>query len=243
MRSSAIVVLTSLLFATGCVSLDKPTKVANCSVSTAGCSDQISNPPEPGRDASLPDAGPTNPDLPGEEVQVVPKDAPSDPDVPPADAPQEALPDALAPDGHTNADVASPDVLSPDVLPDLSIEAPGGAETGPDAGKFDSADVGSNDVGSDGRFNLGPDTATTSNCVGQLISAGYVAGSAPACSKCLENGASLESKCKAMIDCLAPPCTKTTCYTNNYCQNTTGASSVVGDCVAALITAACPGGF
>lgn len=247
MRSSAIVVLTSFLFVTGCVNLDKPIIVANCSVSPAGCSDKSDKPPEPARDASLPD-GPVSPDLSAEEVPVVPKDAPLNPDLlaadaPAADAPMEALPDVSAvPDARETADVASPDVLLPDVPSDLPLEALGGSDMGPDTGKSDSADVGLSDVGSDGRGDLGPDNPG-SNCISQLISAGYVAGTAPACSKCLENGASLETKCKAMIDCLAPPCTKTTCYVNNYCLNNTGASSVVGDCVAALITAACPSGF
>jgi hypothetical protein len=156
----------------------------------------------------------------------------------------EALPDAPAlPDARDNGDVTSPDLLLPDVPADLPIEAAGRDDMGADAGASDSADVGSDDVGRDGHFDLGPDGGVSSNCITQLIGAGYVAGTAPACSKCMENGASLEAKCKAMIDCLAPPCTKASCYGNNFCLNTTGSSSVVGACVAPLVTAACPSGF
>jgi len=234
MRRSAIVALTSLIFVIGCVSLDKPPKVASCAASSSGCLDDERTPPEPGLDASSPDA---SPDLSAQEAQLVPKDAPLNPEVA-ADAPKEALPDVVAgPDASDGADLASHDVSSPDVPADAPIEAPPELDVGADRGP-DSVDVGS-----DTRRDVAPDNAESGNCINQLIAADYVVGTVPACSKCLENGASLEAKCKAIIDCLVPPCTKAACYSNNYCQNTVGGSAVVNNCVAALVTAACPNGF
>lgn len=76
------------------------------------------------------------------------------------------------------------------------------------------------------------------NCVMDIQANGYAYGTAPACSACTDNGTSLEKKCDAVIDCLAPvwPCTGN-CVTD--CDNASGASGPVMACVSALMTAAC----
>ena len=55
---------------------------------------------------------------------------------------------------------------------------------------------------------------------------------------CADNGTSLETKCKTMIDCLDTnyPCSGN-CQTN--CLNMVGGSGVLSTCVNALTSAAC----
>jgi hypothetical protein len=76
------------------------------------------------------------------------------------------------------------------------------------------------------------------NCITDLQTNGYTAGTAAPCSACNDNGKSLETQCEAVIDCLAPqwPCSGN-CLTQ--CYNMAGASGPVMSCVTALTTAAC----
>jgi hypothetical protein len=78
------------------------------------------------------------------------------------------------------------------------------------------------------------------SCVSKIISNGYACGTATACSACKDNGTSLETKCKAALDCFESkyPCTGN-CPTE--CFNSAGASGPVQACVTGL-TAACSSG-
>jgi len=79
------------------------------------------------------------------------------------------------------------------------------------------------------------------NCVSKIISNGYACGTASACSDCKDNNTSLETKCKAVLDCIGSkyPCTGN-CSTE--CFNSAGASGPVQTCVSALQTACSAGG-
>ena len=73
------------------------------------------------------------------------------------------------------------------------------------------------------------------NCVTTIKNAGYSAGTAPACSACMENGNSLTLKCTTMIDCM------TGCFGTNNCEtdclHSVSGSGPLSGCVDALLTA------
>jgi hypothetical protein len=79
---------------------------------------------------------------------------------------------------------------------------------------------------------------TGANCVDDIRVMGYAFPPAAPCSMCKDNQTSLETKCEAMIDCLAAkyPCTAN-CATE--CLNMVGGSGVLSTCVNALTAAAC----
>jgi hypothetical protein len=139
----------------------------------------------------------------------------------------------------------------PELGPETGPEA--GPELGPESGREQGPELGPEPGSESGREQgpePGPEPAPepgrdggdsgSGSCITKLINDGYAAGTAPPCSVCIENGTSKTDKCTKMIDCLAPP--KTQADVTN-CQNTVGADSVVGGCVFALTTDACPSGF
>jgi hypothetical protein len=74
------------------------------------------------------------------------------------------------------------------------------------------------------------------NCIAVIRASGY-STVAQTCGRCLENGLSLESKCRAMLDCMQPlwPCSA--CFTD--CLNAVQGNDVVRTCVRAMTTSAC----
>jgi hypothetical protein len=78
------------------------------------------------------------------------------------------------------------------------------------------------------------------NCIVAIQGAGYASPPAQPCSACNENGASRQTQCQQVIDCLAPlyPCLSSNCILQ--CQNQAGASNFVASCVQQLISAGCP---
>jgi hypothetical protein len=158
-----------------------------------------------------------NPDLPGPDLPG--------PDLLGSDVPG---PDLLGPD-LPGPDLLGPDLLGPDLPgPDLPADLPTGRDSPTDI----IPDLGRDQAKTD----TGP-----GNCINQIIASGYAAGTAPPCSACNDgNGNSLTTKCTGMLDCLAPPKTSAD-FTN--CLNAVAGSSKVGDCVTALTTAGCPGGY
>jgi len=109
----------------------------------------------------------------------------------------------------------------------------GGRATGGRAGTGGAGGRGGRS-GAGGRTGVG----MSGNCISDIQSNGYSAGTAPACSACNDNGKSLATQCEAVIDCIEPqwPCTNN-CLTQ--CYNMAGASGPVMTCVSALTTAAC----
>jgi len=73
------------------------------------------------------------------------------------------------------------------------------------------------------------------NCVTAIKNAGYMAGAAPPCSACMENGNSKAADCMTMIDCM------TACFGMNNCeldcQHAVSGSAPLVSCVDALLTA------
>jgi hypothetical protein len=133
--------------------------------------------------------------------------------------------------------VPGPD-LTPDqtMLPDLPPDLGAAKDLPPGAGP---------EIGPDSR--IGPDLATdpapagesASSCISAIMANGYQAGSAPACSACQENKVSLESKCEAMIQCLATEGPDLT-----DCLNKANADETVSGCVTAIPQAAgCPAAY
>ena len=80
---------------------------------------------------------------------------------------------------------------------------------------------------------------SAANCVDAIRMMDYAYPPAKPCSMCFDNQTSLETKCKAMVDCLFTmyPCTSGNCQTN--CLNMAGGSSIVAGCANALTAAAC----
>jgi len=76
-------------------------------------------------------------------------------------------------------------------------------------------------------------------CLAQVVANGYACGSATSCAQCEYSGASMEAKCKAVVDCMLAA--GGTCSSNclTECLNQAGASGVVQSCVSQLQTAAC----
>jgi len=115
----------------------------------------------------------------------------------------------------------------------------GGTGQGGRGGRSGSGGVGgrggSHSGGAGGRAPFG---FSGNTCLTDLQANGYAYGTAPGCSACNDNGMSLEAKCQAVIDCMAPqwPCTGN-CATQ--CYNMASASGPVMTCVSALTTAAC----
>jgi hypothetical protein len=247
--------LVSGLLVMGCVNLDKPESVKrNCSGGSTSCIDNFM--PNPGSDAGRVDGdGKSSGDLSvGDEPVVVHGDDAHlgnfdyRDDVP--DVPVDGADSTVVEDGPNGADTCIDSDVARDSLarsgevdselpPDHVNDPEPGSEPGPEPG-FDAGAEIHLDVGRDSGPDRGRADSSAGTCINQLISNGYAAGSAPTCRQCMENGISLEAKCQAMIDCLAPPCTKA-CTT--YCQNSAQADGVVSSCVSALTQAACPSGF
>jgi hypothetical protein len=98
--------------------------------------------------------------------------------------------------------------------------------------------TGGSTAGRGGTTGSGGGTGT--NCVDDVRVMGYAyPPAAMPCSACMDNQTSLETKCKAMIDCLVTkyPCLTGQCLTD--CLNTAQGSAVVSNCATALTTAAC----
>ena len=77
-----------------------------------------------------------------------------------------------------------------------------------------------------------------STCITDIQLNGYAFGNAPPCSACKENAMSLNTKCRAMIDCLEP----LGMYTAGQrldCFNRVGGSGPLDTCISALINASC----
>jgi|GEM_PF-4480461 len=147
--------------------------------------------------------------------------------------------DALGPD-LVIADTAKSDLPGPDASPDVLQPDLAKADVpGPDLGK-DLAPDNAPDAAPDQGSDVVKNDTVSGNCISQIIAAGYSAGTAPPCSACKENSASLAAKCTAMLDCLAPPKTSSD-FTN--CLNSVAGSSVVADCVTALTAVGCPNGY
>ncbi len=76
------------------------------------------------------------------------------------------------------------------------------------------------------------------NCITAIVNAGYMAGTAPPCSACMDqNHNSFETKCTMMIDCMAAkpqPCNGN-CELN--CLHSVSGSGPLQGCVDALLTA------
>lgn len=240
-------------FLVGCVNLDKPDSVRRCA-SQGGCFDNpdaaVAGPDGPG-DTRVNDAFGAGSDAPGPDAVVVPDlpveamrdtaDGPGatdepgvavDPDA--GDSRSGGGPDVV--DLRPAPDLASPDVLEfADLAPDLAI-----SDGVPDQSQADvRPDVaGDRVLPTDLPFDLGSDQAAA--CIATIVSNGYKAGTAPACSACTDgNGGSLASKCTDMVNCLG---TQGPVFTN--CLNAVAGSSRVGDCVSALTKAAgCPAGY
>jgi hypothetical protein len=215
-------------------------------------------PPMP--DLATPDAAP---DLPS-DPQAANPDGTSVPDMPPDGRNDSRANDIvqIVDDGGSDLIGTNDQVLGPDLgldlrsdiadlAPELGLElAPEsgpelGPELGPEPGRDPGREQGPEPVAEPvpeptpepGRD--GGDSGSV-NCISQLISNNYAAGTSPPCSVCSENGTSKAAQCTAMIDCLAPPKTQASILD---CQHSVVADSVVADCVSALTTAACPTGF
>jgi hypothetical protein len=165
-----------------------------------------------------------------------------------------------ASDARTGADVSdNSDANTTGDLTDDARDIPGDPSTTDDA-IVDNSTLG--DIGFEAQPELRPESGpepaaeptpeptpepvrdggviSTSSCINQIINNGYVYGSAPPCSACKDISTPLQTKCEGMLDCLAPPSTKTDLA---YCQNKVGGSQRVYECVTALTNAACPSGF
>jgi hypothetical protein len=237
----------------GCVNLDKPENVRNCAGTPQGCSDDPT--PTPKSDASdgqkvsdvkLEDGNGT-PDLPPGSPDAGP-DRFSSPDVADAIIRRDTMIDG----GPVDVEGAQADLLLDlPVLPDgPSLDEGGELDLGkadlptPDAADTADAvaDLPSADLTVDVTvLDTTPDVQV--NCVAQIVSNGYKAGTAPACSECRENGLSLAAKCSAMIDCLAPKPAPRSSNVFMECRNQVGGSIPVGDCATVLVKAGCPNGY
>jgi hypothetical protein len=247
-----------LLFWFGCVDLDKPENVKACAGSTAGCSDNprfadagsdgraLSDAWGPdlripqdgvsaeGRDAlvllDLPSELPGSPD--GTDGAVHPEVTQLGEDAGGTDDAERDLPDF---------DTGTVDLVTPDLPELLDLPAALDLPSGPDLPvSLDLAGLDLApplDVGSDrGRLDTEP-----VNCILQIISNGYTAGTAPGCVACNDgNGNSLASKCRGMLDCLSPPRTSADFL---FCRNQVSGTVQVGDCVTALTRVGCPTGY
>jgi len=254
-RTSSI---ASLLLLLGCVNLDKPENVRNCAGSSEGCSDDNPGPKSDAADGQkssadtrfgdaglTPDGPQANPDGSG--------DSGSSPDIVDTllrrDSAQVELDAGLA-DGSTE------DALVDDVAVDLPFDvqilfdlpAPLDSTMALDLPQPDlpvpdlkDADFQVLDLPPDLTLDTQPDAQVS--CFAQIISNGYKAGSAPACSECRDNTLSLATKCTQMIDCLAPKPAPRTSDVFMLCRNQVGGSTPVGDCVTALAKAGCPNGY
>ncbi len=255
-HSTNMVLFLSALTSFGCVNLSKPADVEACA-KTSTCSDEPGRAPapEPGRDGAVLRDGPSTPDLSVADAA----DAAGDPPSTTSDSPivTDVRSDTTsAPD--TRSDSGGNDIApavevggrdqgvgdAPNASADLAPEAgaePGteaGAESGPEPGREPGPEPGPEPAPEPGRDGGSPDAG---NCITQIISDGYAAGTAAPCSACNDgNGNSLATKCTGMLDCLVPPSTESD-FTR--CLNLVGGSSRVTDCVTALTTVACPTGY
>jgi hypothetical protein len=105
-----------------------------------------------------------------------------------------------------------------------------GSDLGPDAGPSDSPVV----VDASG-------IDASANCIQRIIDQGYTSGTVPACSACHDNAVSLSNECQSMISCLetSGPCYGASEDCHIACKNSVGGSSVLDDCVTALVADAC----
>lgn len=250
--SSTTVTVLSTALLLGCVSLEKPENVKNCASSPEGCSDN----PTPKSDASdghkatpdakLEDAGGTWDVPPG--LPDAGPDRFSSPDVGDATIRRDAVPVVM--DGSSvdadqfdlPLDLPSSDASSLDEGVELDL----GDSDGPSPDTVESADAVADlpeaDLGLD---VASPDTPPDAqvNCVAQIASDGYKAGSAPPCSECRDNGLSLATKCQVMIDCLASKPAPRSSTVFRDCLNVASGSAPVSTCATALVQAGCPNGY
>jgi hypothetical protein len=95
-------------------------------------------------------------------------------------------------------------------------------------------------VATGGTVGIGGRTGTAGagggNCITEIQAAGYSSGGR-ACASCVDHAVSLASKCRLMVDCLAPswPCSGN-CWSE--CLNMFG-DATLDTCVRGLTTAAC----
>jgi hypothetical protein len=234
----AAVASSVLVLSANCVGLSKPSNVATCAANGT-CSDDIDDHSDAGNDGNADNDG-KNADS-GQITDLRPEAIAAD-----------ALPDAWTiadaiDEGDTNAigsdtrDTASEPSTLGDVTADQSLPGDTESEAVPEA-MPESGSEGGPEPGPELPAEPGRDGGDTGagNCINQIINNGYLYGTIPACSACKDNSTPLETKCKGMLDCLAPPNTKTDL---TYCLNLVGGSQLVLQCVTALTTAACPSGF
>ncbi len=250
--SSITVTVLSSAFLMGCVSLDKPENVKKCASSPQGCSDY----PTPKSDASdghkaTPDARLEDAAGTGDVLPELPDSSPdrfSSPDAGDATIRQDAAPVAMD-GGPVDADpFDSPlDLPSSDASSlDEGVELDLGSSDGPSPDITENVDtlvdLASPDLGFD---VASPDTPPDAevNCVAQIASTGYKAGSAPPCSECRDNGLSLATKCQVMIDCLASKPAPRSSTVFQDCLNVASGSAPVSACATALVRAGCPNGY
>lgn len=147
------------------------------------------------------------------------------------------------PDASPDKPIGNPDTIDtkPDILEDTG-------KPGTEAGPPDSLDAPL-DLPPDRAPDLADAAFDAPSCIQNFKSSGYSVttsgdGGIKACSECKTSGGnSLETPCKGMVDCLVTSwvCNSraASCWTN--CRNTTpNADMVVDDCVAALVSKACP---
>lgn len=158
------------------------------------------------------------------------------------DAGTDPTPDAALDKPVGNPDTPLDTVIKPDTQADTN-------KTGPE--------VGSPEAGPDAPLDLPldrlPDTpdpgADTLTCIQSLKANNYsVSGSAEAgikaCSECkTSSGSSMETVCKAMVDCVAKswvcrPTSPSGCWLD--CRNKVAGDMVLDNCVTTLVNKACP---
>ena len=233
-RTIGLVAVASsvLVLSANCVGLNKPSSVATCAAHGT-CTDDAKDRSDAGNDGKQnADSGPIADLPPGASAADAAFDARTI-----AESTDNVDTDAAGGDtGNTRDSASDPSALGdaaadqplpgdavPEAQPKPTPEP--GPEPSPEPAPEPSRDGGVIDAG---------------NCINQINNSDYVYGSAPGCSACKDNSTLLETKCKGMLDCLAPPSTKADM---TYCLNLVGGSQRVSDCVSALTTAACPSGF
>lgn len=253
-RSTTVTILSAVLLL-GCVNLEKPESVRNCAGKPQGCSDE----PTSKSDASDGQRG--SPDVKLEDGNGTPDVPPGSPDAGPDRFASPDVVDAIIRRDTAPVEIDGGPVDVADALADLLLDFPVLLD-GASLDEGGELDLGKSDLGApdsadtaDAVVDLPPADLTVDvtlldttpdvqvNCVAQIVSNGYKAGTAPACSECRENGLSLAAKCSAMIDCLAPRPAPRSPNVFMECRNQVGGSIPVGDCATALVKAGCPNGY
>jgi hypothetical protein len=249
--STTVTVLATVLLV-GCVNLDKPESVRNCAGTPQGCSDEPTSTSK--SDAS--DGQKGSPDVKLEDGNATPDVVPGSPDAGPDRFSSPDVADAIVrrDSAPVEIDGGAVDGQGADLPFDLPVSADGpsfdeGSEL--DVGKADLptpdtadaiADLPSADVTVDVTFlDATPDVQL--NCVEQIVSSGYKAGTAAPCSECYDNKTPMVKQCTGMLDCLAPKSAPRSSSTILQCLNQVGGSGVVSDCVTVLLKAGCPNGY